>query len=110
MVTTTGPSAVSTSIMETCNHEVADIRMLVHVQDALDNAATICLVCTVDTDVVIVLKFSWKVLSVFLREILQPINGRYVTRTFWKLLDCLEIANLHRKLSTFGIFESNCST
>ncbi len=41
--------------MQSCNHEEADTRMLVHLQDALRNGATTCLVRTVDTDVVVVL-------------------------------------------------------
>ena len=38
--------------MQTYNHEEPDIRMLIHLQDALDNDATTCSVRTVDTDVV----------------------------------------------------------
>jgi len=53
VVTTTGMSvAVAGDIPPTCNHEEADTRMLIHLQDALDNGATTCLVRTVDTDVV----------------------------------------------------------
>lgn len=39
--------------MPLCDHEEADTRMLVHLQDALDNGATSCLVRMVDTDVVV---------------------------------------------------------
>ena len=56
VVTTTGMSvAVIGDIphhMQTCNREEADTRMLIHLQDALDNGATTSLVQTVDTDVV----------------------------------------------------------
>jgi len=41
--------------MEARNHEEVDTRMLLYIQDALDNGATTCLVHTVDTDVVIIL-------------------------------------------------------
>ena len=33
--------------MPECNHEEADTRMLIHIQDALENGATTCLVRTV---------------------------------------------------------------
>jgi len=38
--------------MEFCDHEEADTRMVVHLQDALDTASNTCLVRTVGTDVV----------------------------------------------------------
>ena len=41
--------------MQPCDHEEADTRMLVHLQDALRDGATTCLVRTVDTDVVVIL-------------------------------------------------------
>ena len=46
--------------MQSCDHEEADTRILVHLQDALDNGTTSCLVRTVDTDVVVIIigKFS----------------------------------------------------
>jgi len=53
VVTTTGMSVVVAGDiphhMQTCNHEEADTRMLIHLQDALDNDAITCLVRTVDT-------------------------------------------------------------
>ena len=57
LVTTAGMSVASTGVshnMQACNHEEADTRMLVHLQDALDNGATTCLVRKVDTDVVVI--------------------------------------------------------
>ena len=39
--------------MVPCNHEEEDIRLLILLQDALCNGCTNCLVCTVDTDVVV---------------------------------------------------------
>ncbi len=41
--------------MESCDHEEADTRLLVHLQDALQNNHANCLVRTVDTDVVVIL-------------------------------------------------------
>ncbi len=41
--------------MAPCDHEEADTRLLIHVQDALLNGCTNCLVRTVDTDVVVIL-------------------------------------------------------
>lgn len=41
--------------MDSCNHEEADTRILVHLQDAFNNGATTCLVRTVDTDVVVII-------------------------------------------------------
>ena len=40
--------------MDLCNHEEADTRILVHLQDALNSGATTCFVRTVDTDVVVI--------------------------------------------------------
>ncbi|KAG1704380.1 Zinc finger protein 91 [Nymphon striatum] len=42
-------------LMETCDHEEADTRILIHLQDALQHGATTCLVRTVDTDVIVIL-------------------------------------------------------
>ena len=50
-VTATGAS----HYMPECNHEEADTRMLLHLQDALENGATTCLVRTVDTDVIVII-------------------------------------------------------
>ena len=41
--------------MTECDHEEADTRMLIHLLDALQNGCTNCLVCTVDTDVLVIL-------------------------------------------------------
>ena len=41
--------------MQACNHEEADARILIHLQDALNNDATTCLLCTVDTDVIVII-------------------------------------------------------
>ena len=41
--------------MPECNHEEADTRMLIHLQDALENGANTCLVRTVDTDAIVII-------------------------------------------------------
>ena len=41
--------------MDSSNHEEADTRILVHLQDALNNGTTTCLVHTVNTDVVVII-------------------------------------------------------
>ena len=41
--------------MTQCDHEEADNRMLIHLLDVLGNGCTNCLVCTVDTDVLVIL-------------------------------------------------------
>ena len=41
--------------MDSSNHEEADTRILVHLQDTLNNGTTTCLVRTVDTDVVVII-------------------------------------------------------
>ena len=45
----------SNQLMSLCNHEEADSRICVHVQDALKKGAWDILVSTVDTDVVVIL-------------------------------------------------------
>lgn len=58
ILTTIGTSVGSTGTnyhMQACNHEEADTRIVIHLQDALDNGATTCLVCTVDTDVIVII-------------------------------------------------------
>ena len=50
-VTATGAS----NYMPECNHEETDTRMLIHLQDALENGATTCLIRTVDTDVIVMI-------------------------------------------------------
>ena len=41
--------------MDSSYHEEADTRILVHLQDALNNGTTTCLVRTVNTDVVVII-------------------------------------------------------
>ena len=41
--------------MSQCNHEEADTRMIIHVQDSLETGNNIILVRTVDTDVIVLL-------------------------------------------------------
>ena len=41
--------------MGVCNHEEADSRLIVHIEHALQNGASSCLVRTVDTDVIVIL-------------------------------------------------------
>jgi len=41
--------------MEACDHEEADTRLLVHVIDAAEKGHSNCLICTVDTDVIVIL-------------------------------------------------------
>ena len=43
------------SHMQACNHEEADTRILINLQDALDNGSTTCLAHTVDTDVIVII-------------------------------------------------------
>ena len=38
-----------------CDHEEADTRLLIHIQDSLETGSTTCLVRTVDTDVLVIL-------------------------------------------------------
>ena len=49
--------------MRSCNHEEADMRILVHVKDALDKGARSVLVRTVDTDVLVILIAKFHTLS-----------------------------------------------
>ena len=41
--------------MPRCDHEEADIKIVIHLKDALDKGCSTCLVHTVDTDVVVIL-------------------------------------------------------
>ena len=55
---TSGRSVVGSGIshqMPDCDHEEADTRLLIHLQDALQNGSTCCQVRTVDTDVLVIL-------------------------------------------------------
>ena len=55
---TSGASTIgrgSDRSMVPCDHEEADTRLLIHLQDAPRNDRTNCLVCTVDTDVIVIL-------------------------------------------------------
>ena len=53
--TTSVTAAGASHYMPECNHEEADTRMLIHLQDALENGANTCLVRTVDTDVIVII-------------------------------------------------------
>ena len=50
-----GQAFGSSSMMECCNHEEADTRIVVHLQHALKHGAKTDLVRTVDTDVIVIL-------------------------------------------------------
>ena len=55
---TSGTTVISrgtTHCMQLCGHEEADTRILVHLEDALANGSTTCLVRTVDTDVIVII-------------------------------------------------------
>ena len=41
--------------MPWCDHEEADTRIVVHLKDVLDNRFTTCLICIVNTDIVVIL-------------------------------------------------------
>ena len=56
-MTTTGTSVASAGgshHVQACNHEEGDIKILIHLQDALNNGSTTCMVRTVDTDVIVI--------------------------------------------------------
>ena len=58
-MTTIGTSVASAGgnhHIQACNHEEGDARILIHLQDALNNGATTCLVHTVDTDVIVIIE------------------------------------------------------
>ncbi|KAG1709760.1 Multiple drug resistance-associated protein-like transporter 1 [Nymphon striatum] len=48
-------SGISQNDMCPCDHEEADTRLIIHVQNALKNGANTCVVRTVDTDVLVIL-------------------------------------------------------
>ena len=55
---TIGTSVASASgihHMQACNHKEGDPRILIHLQDALNNGATTYLVHAVDTDVTVII-------------------------------------------------------
>ena len=57
-MTTIGTSVASAGgshHIQACNHEEGDARILIHLQDALNNGATTCLVHTVNTDVTVII-------------------------------------------------------
>ena len=57
-MTTIGTSVASADgshRMQACNHEEAHVRILIHLQDALNNDVTTCLVHTVDTDIIVII-------------------------------------------------------
>ena len=52
--------------MPQCDHEEADPKIVVHLQDALKSGCTTCLVdsgCTVDTDVLVILIWKYHFLA-----------------------------------------------
>ena len=51
---TTFTAACASLYMPECKHE-ADTRILIHFQNALENGDTTCLVCTVDSDVIVII-------------------------------------------------------
>ena len=58
VIVTSGDTAIirgANRTMLQCDHEEADTRLVIHLQDSLNNGCTNCLVRTVDTDVVIIL-------------------------------------------------------
>ena len=58
IVVTSGVSSIvrgTDRSMAECDHEEADTGMFVHLQDALQYGYTNCLVCTVDTDILVIL-------------------------------------------------------
>ena len=58
VITTSGTTAVllgTSRSMGPCDHEEADTRLLIHLQGAIQNSCTKCVVCTVDTVVVMIL-------------------------------------------------------
>ena len=58
VITTLGDTAVllgTSQSMGPCDHKEADTRLLIHLQDAIRNNYTKCLLRTVDTDVVVIL-------------------------------------------------------
>ena len=58
IIVTSGVTAIhrgNTRSMQPCNHEEADTRLIIHLEDALLNNCSNCSVRTVDTDVVVIL-------------------------------------------------------
>jgi len=55
--------------MALCDHEEADTRLLIHLKDALLNDCTNCLVCTVDTDVQVILLGKFHYLMTLCQDI-----------------------------------------
>ena len=51
--------------MPSCDHEVADTRMCIHVQDSLEHGAIVILVRTADTDVIVILVEVFFQLQIF---------------------------------------------
>ena len=48
-------SAGGSHHMQACNHKEGDARILIHLQDALNNGATTCLMHIVDTDIIVII-------------------------------------------------------
>lgn len=63
ILTTNGTKVIARGTihqMQECNHKEADTRLLVHLLDTIANGATTCLVCTVDTDVIVIINIAGK--------------------------------------------------
>ena len=57
VVTTYGEGVLvrgSNRSMPACNHEEADTRIVYHIKDSLQQGYECCLICTLDTDVVVI--------------------------------------------------------
>ncbi len=62
----------STQFLQDCDHEEADTRLALHLFDAINHGARNILVCTVDTDVIVILI-----------GLLFDINSSAITTTIW---------------------------
>jgi len=72
MVITSGSTAIirgSGRSMEPCNHEEADMGLIVHLQDAILNGCHNCLTRTVDTDVVVIVMGEFYHLKLLCQDI-----------------------------------------
>lgn len=83
----------SSSIMDCCNHEEADTRMVVHVQHALEQGERSFLVRTVDTDVIVILAGVFYDLLV-----IQPLTDIWVAFGMGKKYRFYHINNIRKSL------------
>ncbi|KAJ8353418.1 hypothetical protein SKAU_G00209850 [Synaphobranchus kaupii] len=83
----------SSSMMNCCNHEEADTRIVVHVQHALEHGAKTVLVRTVDTDVIVILVGLFHDLLV-----LQPLTDIWVAFGMGRKYRFYHINNMCRSL------------